>query len=141
MEVEIELSSLDQLKTSQTSKERLRELRFSREESMDIDMICEADFELINLINDYQLQNADEGEGDALEKASAEKLDHILSEEKEVPHVLPEDKEMPSAAEKNPDLEVLDARGANCFSYAQDLCFIAVYEITLWQGESTNNIF
>ena len=59
----MELSSLDHMKTSQTSKERFHGLRFSREECMDIDMICEADAELLNLLNDYQLQNADEGDG------------------------------------------------------------------------------
>ncbi|KAJ8434183.1 hypothetical protein Cgig2_004654 [Carnegiea gigantea] len=112
MEVEMGLSSLDHMKISQISKERLHGLRFSREECMDIDMICEADVELLNLLNDYQSQNADEGDGDALEQALAEKLDHVLPEEKEVPHVLLEDKEMPSVAEKTPDSEVLDARGA-----------------------------
>ena len=108
MDKDMEISSPDHVKTFQTGNEKLRELRFTQEECMDIDMIWGSDVELLNLINEYQQQKADDGDRDNLEKVTLEEHDRVTLK----------DKEMPEIVEKTRNSEVPDPQGAN-----YDLCF------------------
>ncbi|KMT11699.1 hypothetical protein BVRB_5g106350 isoform B [Beta vulgaris subsp. vulgaris] len=99
MEVDVEECSPDHMKNFKTSKEKLRELRFTEEESMDIDRICGLDLELLNLVNDYQMGTTDDRDEDTVEKVSLENQELLILKEKVVP----------SSTEKTHDLEVADA--------------------------------
>ena len=101
------------MKDLKTSKEKLRELRFSEEDDMDVERICALDVELINLINDYQAQTIDNMDEDDLKKAPLEYQESVILKEKEVP----------SSIEKTRDAGSIDAGGANKYQYCSGLMF------------------
>uniref|UniRef100_A0A803L5W9 Sister chromatid cohesion 1 protein 2 n=1 Tax=Chenopodium quinoa TaxID=63459 RepID=A0A803L5W9_CHEQI len=88
-------SSPDHLKDFKTSKEKLRELRFTEEDGVDFEL----DVELLNMINEYQAQTTDNMDEDALKKDPIENQDYVILKEKEVP----------SSTEKTHDSEVANA--------------------------------
>lgn len=102
METDKEVSSPGHMKNLQTSKEKLRELRFTQEQFMDVDMIGGVDVELLNLINEYQVRKTEDGDGGDLEKA-------VVLQNHD--HVILEDKEVPSPMKKAPNVEVPDSAG------------------------------
>ncbi|KAL2901496.1 Sister chromatid cohesion 1 protein 2 [Bienertia sinuspersici] len=100
MEIDVEVSSPDQ-KNFETSKEKLRQLRYAQEEGMDVDRICELDVELLNMINDYKEQTPNNWDEDSLKKEP-------LDDEYDLLKV----KEMPTSTDKAHDLEASDVRAA-----------------------------
>ncbi|XP_074317803.1 sister chromatid cohesion 1 protein 2 [Silene latifolia] len=85
MDVDVELSSPNRTKGLELSKEKLREIRFNEDDGLGADMICELDVELLNLVNDYDVQNNVHGNEDNQERSPLEKHDHVLEKDNEVP--------------------------------------------------------
>ncbi|CAO2819558.1 unnamed protein product [Amaranthus hypochondriacus] len=99
MGFKVEVCSPDHMKDLKTSKEKLRELRFSEEDDFDVERICALDVELLNLINDYQAQTIDNMDEDDLKKAPLEYQESVILKEKEIP----------SSIEKTRDAGFVDA--------------------------------
>ncbi|KAK9698914.1 hypothetical protein RND81_08G140300 [Saponaria officinalis] len=79
MEIDVDVSSLNRVKNFEFSKEKLREMRFN-----DVDMICELDVELLNLLNEYEVRNSFDGNEDVQEKILLENHDHIIEKDDKV---------------------------------------------------------
>ncbi|KAL9231206.1 hypothetical protein vseg_006462 [Gypsophila vaccaria] len=85
MEIDAEVSSPNRSKNFEFGKEKLREMRFDHlDERLDVDMICELDVELINLVNEYKVQNTAAGNEDVLEKTLIENHDHLVDKDDKV---------------------------------------------------------
>ncbi|KAH9611495.1 hypothetical protein KSS87_013628, partial [Heliosperma pusillum] len=109
MDIDVELSSPNHTEVLELSKEKLREIRFNVDEELDADMICEMDVELLNLINDYDVQNNVHGNEDNEERSPSEKHDHVLKNDN--------DNEVRSPVEKISGSDVVDPAAANTLKF------------------------